>query len=89
MLTVKQIEAIQPLDDKTVKNFDSELLYLFTSTTGRKVWKVIYTFNGKKNTTTLGEYPIFSAKEARLKRDEIKKQIAEGIDPNQSSSRFH
>lgn len=83
MLTVKQIEAIQPLADKTVKNFDSELLYLFTSTTGRKVWKVIYTFNGKKNTTTLGEYPIFSAKEARLKRDEIKKQIAEGIDPNQ------
>lgn len=83
MLTVKQIEAIQPRADKTVKNFDSELLYLFTSTTGRKVWKVIYTFNGKKNTTTLGEYPIFSAKEARLKRDEIKKQIAEGMDPNQ------
>ena len=83
MLTVKQIEAIQPLANKTLKNFDSELLYLFTSTTGRKVWKVIYTFNGKKNTTTLGEYPIFSAKEARLKRDEIKKQIAEGIDPNQ------
>uniref|UniRef100_UPI0028A12352 Arm DNA-binding domain-containing protein n=1 Tax=Acinetobacter schindleri TaxID=108981 RepID=UPI0028A12352 len=82
MLTVKQIEAIQPCTDKTVKNFDSELLYLFTSTTGRKVWKVIYTFNRKKNTTTLGEYPIFSAKEARLKRDEIKKQIAEGIDPN-------
>lgn len=83
MLTVKQIEAIQSLANKTLKNFDSELLYLFTSTTGRKVWKVIYTFNGKKNTTTLGEYPIFSAKEARLKRDEIKKQIAEGIDPNQ------
>lgn len=83
MLTVKQIEAIQPLANKTLKNFDSELLYLFTSTTGRKVWKVIYTFNGKKNTITLGEYPIFSAKEDRLKRDEIKKQIAEGIDPNQ------
>lgn len=83
MLTIKQIEAVQPLPNKTLKNFDSELLYLFTSPTGRKVWKVIYTFNGKKNTTTLGEYPIFSAKEARLKRDEIKKQIAEGVDPNQ------
>lgn len=83
MLTVKQIEAIQPTPNKTVKNFDSELLYLFTAQTGRKTWKVIYTFNGKKNTTTLGEYPLFSAKEARLKRDEIKKQIAEGIDPNQ------
>jgi len=45
MLTVKLIEAIQPLDDKTVKNFNSELLYLFTSTTGRKVWKVIYTLS--------------------------------------------
>lgn len=83
MLTIKQIEAVQPLPNKTLKNFDSELLYLFTSPTGRKVWKVIYTFNGKKNTTTLGEYPIFLAKEARLKRDEIKKQIAEGVDPNQ------
>lgn len=83
MLTIKQIEAIQPTPNKTVKNFDSELLYLFTAQTSRKTWKVIYTFNGKKNTTTLGEYPLFSAKEARLKRDEIKKQIAEGIDPNQ------
>lgn len=83
MLTIKQIEAIQPTPNKIVKNFDSELLYLFTAQTGRKTWKVIYTFNGKKNTTTLGEYPLFSAKEARLKRDEIKKQIAEGIDPNQ------
>lgn len=83
MLTIKQIEAIQPIPNKIVKNFDSELLYLFTAQTGRKTWKVIYTFNGKKNTTTLGEYPLFSAKEARLKRDEIKKQIAEGIDPNQ------
>lgn len=86
MLTVKQIEAIQPIAHKTVKNFDSELLYLFTSTTRRKAWKVIYTLSGKKNTTTLGEYPIFSAKEARLKRDEIKKQIAEGIDPNQKKA---
>lgn len=86
-LTVKQIDCIEPVPNKIIKTFDSELLYIFTSHTGRKTWKVIYTFNGNKNTTTLGEYPILRPKEARTKRDEIKRMLIDGIDPNKKKKK--
>ena len=83
MLSKLQIDAIKPTS-KTQKIHDSELLYLFVSPTGRKTWKVLYTLDGKKNTITLGEYPkVLNAKDARLRRDEIKKQISEGINPTE------
>ena len=83
MLSKLQIDAIKPTS-KTQKIHDSELLYLFVSPTGRKTWKVLYTLDGKKSTITLGEYPkVLNAKDARLRRDEIKKQISEGINPTE------
>lgn len=86
-LTNKQIDAIQPVANKIIKTFDSELLYIFTSYTGRKTWKVIYTYNGKKNTITLGEYPFLPPKDARTKRDEIKRMLIDGIDPNKKKKK--
>ena len=78
MLSKLQIDAIKPTS-KLQKINDSEMLYLFVSPTGRKTWKVLYTLDGKKNTITLGEYPtVLNAKDARLRRDEIKKQVSEG-----------
>lgn len=83
MLSKLQIDAIKPTP-KLQKINDSEMLYLFVSPTGRKTWKVLYTLDGKKNTITLGEYPtVLNAKDARLRRDEIKKQISEGINPTE------
>ena len=83
MLSKLQIDAIKPTH-KLQKINDSEMLYLFVSPTGRKTWKVLYTLDGKKNTITLGEYPtVLNAKDARLRRDEIKKQISEGINPTE------
>lgn len=82
MLTKLQIEAIKPID-KLLKKSDGDMLYIFTSPTGKKVWKVLFTFEGKKGTITLGGYPIIGIKEARLKRDEIKAQLVRGINPNQ------
>ncbi|WP_180038009.1 site-specific integrase [Acinetobacter sp. YH12127] len=83
MLSKLQIDAIKPTS-KLQKIHDSEMLYLFVSPTGRKTWKVLYTLDGKKNTITLGEYPkVLNAKDARLRRDEIKKQVSEGINPTE------
>lgn len=82
MLTKQQIDALKP-KDKLFKTSDGDMLYIFTSPVNRKSWKVLYTFEGKKGTMTLGEYPIVSIKEARLKRDAIKVQLANGINPNQ------
>ena len=82
MLTKQQIEALKP-KERLYKTSDGDMLYIFTSPTGRKSWKVLYTFEGKKGTLTLGEYPIISIKDARLKRDTIKAQLANGVNPNQ------
>ncbi|MEB3766371.1 site-specific integrase [Acinetobacter sp. MD2] len=83
MLTKMQIDAIKTTS-KIQKIHDSEMLYLFVSPTGRKTWKVLFTLDGKKNTITLGEYPkVLNAKDARLRRDEIKKLVAEGTNPTE------
>lgn len=82
MLTKQQIDAIKP-KEKLFKVSDGDMLYIFTSPTGKKSWKVLYTFEGKKGTVTLGEYPILSIKEARFKRDEIKQMLFNGVTPSQ------
>ena len=82
MLTKQQIDAIKP-KEKLFKVSDGDMLYIFTSPTGKKSWKVLYTFEGKKGTVTLGDYPILSIKEARFKRDEIKQMLFNGITPSQ------
>lgn len=82
MLTKQQIDAIKP-SEMLQKHSDGDMLYIFTSSTGKKVWKVLFTLAGKKGTTTIGNYPFVSIKEARLKRDAIKAQLSKGINPNQ------
>lgn len=82
MLTKQQIDAIKPTD-KLQKKSDGDMLYLFTSPTGTKVWKVLFTLEGKKGTLTLGNYPTITAKDARLKRDEVKAMLSNGVNPSQ------
>lgn len=84
MLTKQQIDAIKP-KEKLFKVSDGDMLYIFTSPIGKKSWKVLYTFEGKKGTVTLGEYPMLSIREARFKRDEIKQMLFNGITPSQKS----
>ena len=49
--------------------------------TGAKYWRLKYRINGKEKLLALGVYPEVSLKEARLKRDDARKQIADGDDP--------
>lgn len=82
MFTKQQIDAIKPTE-KLQKHADGDMLYIFTPPTGKKVWKVLFTLDGKKGTVTIGNYPTISIKDARLKRDEIKLMLANGINPSQ------
>lgn len=82
MLTKQQIDAIKPTA-KLQKHSDGDMLYIFTPSTGKKVWKVLFTLEGKKGTSTIGGYPTISIKDARLKRDEIKLMLSNGINPSQ------
>lgn len=79
-LTTAKIKSLQA-KEKAYKVFDGGGLYLYISTTGIKSWRFDYRFNEKTKTATFGTFPLFSLAEARDKRDEFKKIIAEGEDP--------
>jgi len=58
-----------------------EALQLEVKPTGSKLWRLRCTIEGKRTRLSIGEYPAISLKMARLKRDELKEQIANGMDP--------
>jgi Arm DNA-binding domain len=66
--------------DKPYLLLDGDGLHLQICTSGSRLWRL--RFRGKANMLSLGAFPAVSLKEAREKRDQIKKQIAAGIDPS-------
>jgi integrase len=63
---------------------DERGLHLSVYPNGSKLWQLRYRFEGKERTASLGKYPEVSLAEAREKRDQMRKQVAKGIDPVQS-----
>lgn len=59
----------------------AEGLYLSIPKTGRKLWRMAYCFDQKTKLLSFGEYPTITLKDARQRRDEAKKLLANGIDP--------
>jgi len=80
-LTASTIKAAVPRD-KTFKLSDGGGLFLEVRPNGAKYWRLAYRLFKKQRTLALGVYPNVSLKDARSKRDEAKKLIAEDIDPN-------
>src|SRR5204863_230915 len=68
--------------DKPYMLSDGGGLHLQIDISGSKFWRVRFRFGGKANMMSLGPYPAVSLKDAREKRDEIKKQLAAGINPS-------
>jgi integrase len=56
-------------------------LYLEVRPTNKKVWRMRYWMGGKEGNLTLGEYPFITLKDARLKRDDARRQVSTGIKP--------
>jgi len=81
-LTATEIKAAKP-KEKAYKLFDGGGLYLLVSPSGGKLWYQKYRFNDKEKKIALGAYPTVSLSAARAKREEIKKMIAEGVDPSE------
>ena len=80
-LTDTAIRSAKP-QNKTVKMFDGGGLYLELAPTGGKWWRLKYRLDGKEKRISLGTYPTIGLKEARQRRDEAKKLIANGVDPS-------
>ncbi len=80
-----------PLNDRQIKNLkpqskdywvvDEKCLRLLVKVNGSKYWRMSYRFGGKQKSLALGVYPDVSLKDARLKRDRARLQVADGIDP--------
>lgn len=81
-LTDTVLRNIKP-KEKQYKLTDTQGMYLLVTTSGGKYWRLKYRHAGKEKTFALGVYPEISLKEAREKRDEARKLIANGLDPSQ------
>ncbi len=72
-----------PIKNKPYKLSDGEGLYLLVRTNGSKLWRFDYTRpSGKRNTMSFGKYPEISLSEAREKRLDARKKVANKIDPS-------
>ena len=67
---------------KTVRLFDGRGLYLEIAPSASRWWRFKYRFAGKEKRISLGVYPDVGLKKARDRRDEMRKLVADGIDPS-------
>ena len=79
-LTDIAIRSAKPLE-KPQRLFDGGGLYLEISPAGGKWWRFKYRFEGKEKRLSLGTYPDIGLKEARERRDGLRRQLANGVDP--------
>jgi integrase len=80
-LTDTQIRNTKP-QDKPQKLFDGGGLHLLVTTTGSKLWRIKYRIGGKEKLLALGAYPDISLADARDRRADVRKQLAQGVDPS-------
>lgn len=79
-LTQTQIKNAKP-KEKIYKLFDGGGLYLQVKPTGYKAFKYDYRLDGSRSTYVIGEYPLYSLKEAREAHIEAKKLVDKGVHP--------
>ncbi|WAT07381.1 tyrosine-type recombinase/integrase [Rouxiella badensis] len=81
-LTDVKVRSAKPTD-KPYKLTDGEGMHLMVHPNGSKYWRLQYRFDGKQKMLALGIYPEISLSEARQRRDEAKRQVANAIDPSE------
>lgn len=64
--------------------FDGCGMYLEISPAGGKWWRLKYRYDGKEKRLSLGVYPDVSLKDARQRRDDARKLLADGVDPGEN-----
>lgn len=77
-LAVKKAKAA----DKPQKLADGGGMYLLIQTSGSKCWRMDYRFAGKRKTLAIGVYPDVGLVEARERREQARKLLANGGDPS-------
>ena len=91
MVTIKGVVVTMALTDIQIRNAQPQEkqyklaaglgLYLIIAPNGGKWWRVRYRFGGKQKELSVGTYPDVTLKAATIKRDEIRAQVFDGVDP--------
>ena len=81
-LTDTAIKKTKP-KDKPYKMADGAGLYLEVMPNGSKYWRMKYRFNGKEKRLAFGIYPEISLADARERREQARKVLANGSDPGE------
>lgn len=68
--------------DKPYKLYDSFGLFLQVNPGGSKLWRQKYKYLDKERLLSHGSYPIVSLTKARQRRDEVRVQLTDNIDPS-------
>lgn len=82
MLSDTKLRALKP-QEKPYRITDEKGLYVQVSTTGSRLFRFKYKFDGKEKLLAFGQYPDVTLARARELRDEARRAIAEGIDPSE------
>ncbi|MCU2344006.1 integrase arm-type DNA-binding domain-containing protein [Enterobacter hormaechei subsp. steigerwaltii] len=80
-LTDIKAKNAKPLE-KEYKLTDGFGMFLRVTPKGSKYWQMAYRFEGKQKLFSIGVYPAVSLGDARQRRDEARRLLAQGIDPN-------
>ncbi|MFC1681636.1 tyrosine-type recombinase/integrase [Pseudomonadota bacterium] len=81
-LTDTKIRNLKPTS-KSFKMFDGGGLYIEVQPAGGKWWRLKYRYENKEKRISLGTYPDVTLKDARGRRDDARKLLANGINPSQ------
>jgi len=81
MLTDNAIRSAKPRE-KPYKLFDERGLFMLVTPKGARWWRLKFRVAGKEKLLSLGVYPDVSLKAARKRRDDLRGQLADGVDPS-------
>ncbi|MCQ8105514.1 integrase arm-type DNA-binding domain-containing protein [Methylomonas sp. SURF-2] len=70
--------------DKDYFISDGGGLNLVVGKNGTKIWKLIFTYEGKRKKLSFGVYPDTTLEAARRKAEEARQRIADGFDPSEA-----
>ena len=80
-LTDTAVRNAQPRETP-YKLTDGDGLTLLINSDGSKWWRLRYRIGGREKMLSLGVYPDVGLKRARERRDDARRQIADGVDPS-------
>ena len=81
LLTDRQIRETAP-GAKPIKLNDGDGLYLLVQPNCARWWRMRFSVHGVEKQLSLGVYPVISLKRARERREDMRRQVAEGMDPS-------